>query len=80
MERKTNHCVCNINYHIVFCPKYRRKAITGKVEDAVKQIIQEICNTYGYLRALPPTEYLLLFPGLKRNTSGAAGYGAEVTI
>nr|WP_083773358.1 transposase [Desulfofarcimen acetoxidans] len=44
MERITNHCVYNINYHIVFCPKYRRKAIAGKVEDAVKQIIQEICD------------------------------------
>ncbi|WP_427910000.1 transposase [Pelotomaculum propionicicum] len=61
MKGKINHCVYNINYHIVFCPKYRHKVIKG------------------YLRALPQTEYLPLFPGLKRNISGAAGYRAEVT-
>ncbi len=48
MNGKTNHCVYNINYHIVFCPKYRHKVITGRVEDTVKLTIQEICNTYGY--------------------------------
>ena len=39
MNGKTNHCVYNINYHIVFCPKYRRKVIEGKrvvlVDDSI---------------------------------------------
>jgi putative transposase len=48
MYGRTNHCVYNINYHIVFCPKFRHKIIKGMVEDVVKQVIQEICNTYGY--------------------------------
>jgi putative transposase len=48
MYGRTNHCVYNINYHIVFCPKFRHKIIKGMVEDVVKQLIQEICNTYGY--------------------------------
>lgn len=48
MDRKTNHCVYNINYHIVFCPKYRRKIIKAKVEEAIKQIIREICERYGF--------------------------------
>lgn len=48
MEGKTNHCVYNINYHIVFCPKYRHKVIKGKVETVVKNTILEICDTYGY--------------------------------
>lgn len=48
MEGKINHCIYNINYHIVFCPKYRHKVITGKIEDTVKRAIQEICNVYGY--------------------------------
>jgi REP element-mobilizing transposase RayT len=47
MERKTNHWVYNINYHIMFCQKYRCKAITGKIEGAVKQTICETCTTYG---------------------------------
>jgi putative transposase len=48
MERKINHCVYNINYHIVFCPKYRHKVIKGQVEELIKQIVQDICTTYGY--------------------------------
>jgi hypothetical protein len=48
MHGRTSHCVYNINYHIVFCPKFRHKIIKGLVEDVVKQLIQEICNTYGY--------------------------------
>lgn len=48
MEEKLSHCVYNINYHIVFCPKYRHKVIKGKVEDTIKQTIQEICTNYGY--------------------------------
>jgi REP element-mobilizing transposase RayT len=48
MHGRTNHCVYNINYHIMFCPKFRHKIIKGLVEDVVKQLIQEICNTYGY--------------------------------
>jgi putative transposase len=48
MYGRSNHCVYNINYHIVFCPKFRHKIIKGMVEDVVKQLIREICNTYGY--------------------------------
>ncbi len=48
MYGRTNHCIYNINYHIVFCPKFRHKIIKGMVEDIVKQLIQEICNNYGY--------------------------------
>ena len=49
MNGKRNHCVYNINYHIVFCPKYRRKVIKDKVEATVKRTISEICESYGYI-------------------------------
>ncbi|MFZ5434745.1 MAG: transposase, partial [Bacillota bacterium] len=48
MERKTNHCVCSINYHIVFCPKYRYRVILGKIEEVIKSSIEETCDTYRY--------------------------------
>ena len=48
MENKANHCVYNINYHIVFCPKYRRKVINGKVEETIKQTVGKICESYGF--------------------------------
>jgi len=64
MEEKLNHCVYNINYHIVFCPKYRHKIIKGKIEDTVKQVIQEICTIYGYnliqMETMPDHLYIFL--------------------
>jgi len=48
MENKANHCVYNINYHIVFCPKYRRKVIDGKIEEIIKQTVNKICESYGF--------------------------------
>jgi len=56
--------VCNINYHIVFCPKYRHKVITDKVKDTIKQVIQEICNTSGYTLIQTKTmpDHLHIFP------------------
>ena len=27
-------CVCNINYHVVWCVKYRRKVITPQKEQS----------------------------------------------
>ncbi|MCL6479969.1 MAG: IS200/IS605 family transposase [Peptococcaceae bacterium] len=48
MESVTRHCTYNVNYHIVFCPKYRRKVIRGKVEETIKQTVSEICGNYGY--------------------------------
>ena len=63
MEGKISHCVYNINYHIVFCPKYRHKIIKSKVEYTVKQTIQEICTNYGYtliqMETMP--DYLHIF-------------------
>jgi len=48
MENESKHCVYNINYHIVFCPKYRHKVIRGKVEETIKQVVKKICKNYGY--------------------------------
>ena len=30
-------CVCNINYHVVWCVKYRRKIITHQKEQFLKE-------------------------------------------
>ncbi len=35
-------CVYNVNYHIVWSVKYRRKVLTEKVEQYLKEILQEI--------------------------------------
>ena len=41
--RSNNNVVYRCNYHVVWCPKYRRKVITGTADDRLKQIIRDVC-------------------------------------
>lgn len=36
--------VVNIGYHIVWCPKYRRKVLTEKIESRLKEILPQIAE------------------------------------
>ena len=40
-------CVYNINYHIVWCVKYRRKVLSPTICDKLYQIVQEIAKEKG---------------------------------
>uniref|UniRef100_UPI0030073890 IS200/IS605 family transposase n=1 Tax=Bacillus sp. 2205SS5-2 TaxID=3109031 RepID=UPI0030073890 len=41
--RRTKTTLSLINYHFVFCPRYRRKIfLQTKVEERFKQLVQEI--------------------------------------
>ena len=40
------HSVYKINYHIVFCVKYRKKVITDKISGRLKEIFLKICPKY----------------------------------
>ena len=50
MVSKTNddsslsHTKWNCKYHIVFIPKYRRKAIYGKLRADIGQILRQLCD------------------------------------
>lgn len=39
--------VVNINYHIIWCPKYRRKILVNGVDDRLKVVLREIAKEYG---------------------------------
>lgn len=41
--RSNNNVVYRCHYHVVWCPKYRRKVIGDKVDDRLKEIIREVC-------------------------------------
>jgi putative transposase len=41
--RSNNNVTYRCTYHVVWCPKYRRKVITGEVETRLKEIIREVC-------------------------------------
>lgn len=47
-SKKTRHVVYNINYHLVWCPKYRKKILVGKVKELVESTIREICLARGW--------------------------------
>lgn len=43
--RRNNINVSLINYHFVFCPRYRRKIfLNPDVEERFKKLVQEVCN------------------------------------
>jgi putative transposase len=44
MEYKSNHnIVYSCKYHVVWCPKYRRKVLENGIDDRLKELIEEIC-------------------------------------
>ena len=42
-----SHTKWMCKYHIVFTPRYRRKAIYGQYRDSIGQIIRQLCNYKG---------------------------------
>ena len=40
--------VCNINYHVVWSVKYRRKILTADVEAYLKELVQQIADEKGF--------------------------------
>ena len=42
--KHANHCVYNIAYHIIWCPKYRRKILNGNVVNRLKEILISKAN------------------------------------
>jgi len=45
MEYKSNNnTVYSCKYHVVWCPKYRRKVLVGEIETKLKEIMIEACS------------------------------------
>ncbi len=42
-------CVYNINYHMVWSVKYRRKVITREIEDFMRQVAVSVGNDKGFV-------------------------------
>lgn len=40
-SKRTGHATYNINYHFVWCPKYRRTVLGKKVAKRLEELIQE---------------------------------------
>lgn len=43
----SNKAVFNLGYHLIWCPKYRRKVLTGEVETRLKELLFEKAGRMG---------------------------------
>lgn len=46
--RKTRYAHYTLNYHFVWCPKYRRKVLSGEVAEELRMIIDDIAGQTGF--------------------------------
>ena len=44
--KSNNNIVYSCKYHVVWCPKYRRKVIVDDVEKRLKELIKNICREF----------------------------------
>jgi len=62
--RRTTTTVSLINYHFVFCPRYRRKVLIGDVEKRFREILQDVCDENEFiviaLEVMPEHVHLFL--------------------
>ena len=42
--KSNNNVVYSCKYHVVWCPKYRRKGLVSGVDERLKSLVQEICK------------------------------------
>lgn len=45
--KRTRHAAYTLNYHFVFCPKYRRAVLAGEVGDRLEQLLPELVIVLG---------------------------------
>lgn len=62
--KSTHSLVYSCQYHVIFCPKYRRKVLIDGVDTRLKALILEKQNDYGYevldMEVMPDHVHLLL--------------------
>jgi Transposase and inactivated derivatives len=44
---KGAHAIYSIQFHLVFCVKYRKKVLTGRVSERLKEISRNIAKRFG---------------------------------
>lgn len=79
---RTNFMVYSCQYHIIFCPKYRRPVLVGRVAKRFKELAYEKARDVGFeileMEVIPDHVHLLLnvSPGIRvhRAVSLIKGY------
>ena len=47
LARSNRNIVYNCHYHVVWCPKYRRKVLVNGIDARLKELIQEYVEKWG---------------------------------
>ena len=42
--KRNRNVFYSCHYHVVWCPKYRRKVLIGSIETRLKEIIRQVCQ------------------------------------
>lgn len=62
--KSNNNVVYSCKYHVVWCPKYRRKVLVEAVAERLKELIQQECETLNVevlaLEIMPDHVHLLM--------------------
>lgn len=60
----SEHLVYSCKYHVIFCPKYRRKVLTDGIDDRLKVIFLDTAVRHGFdipdLEVMPDYVHLLI--------------------
>lgn len=46
--KTATHLTFSCQYHVIFCPKYRRSVLKDGVDERLKEIISEVANNYNF--------------------------------
>ena len=62
--KSNNNIVYSCRYHVVWCPKYRRKVLISDVKTRLKGLVKQICQENQFdlleMEVMPDHIYLLL--------------------
>lgn len=46
--KSSSHLIFSCQYHVIFCPKYRRKVLTTDIQIRLKEIFNNVANQYDF--------------------------------
>ena len=44
----SNKAVYNLGYHLIWCPKYRRKVLVPPIDVRLKELVKEVADEHGW--------------------------------
>jgi len=69
-HHREDHTVYSCQYHVIFCPKYRRRVLVPPIDGRLKELILEKQSDYVYkvleMEVMPDQVYHLIYVNHKR--------------